>query len=153
MLSDLQSMPKCIWNRLFRVCLLLLFVAALSIVVMVLSHDMADLLLGGIVCIVGLSHILSVVYAVKQEKICSFEGTCINTGPKYDAENFAKCILTGKKIYTLQNESQTVEIVTKGSLYLHRGQKYRFYLPDGALDSEGKEIIRLRQFYGFEMIA
>lgn len=152
MFSDLQSVPRCIWNRLFRVGLLLLLVTVLSIVVTVLSHDIFDLFLGGIIVIVGLIHILNVIYAVKQKNICFFEGTCIDTSSKNDVKNFARGILTGEKIYMLQNESQTVEIVAKGSLYLHGGQKYRFYLPDGSLNCEGKEILRLHQFYGFEMI-
>jgi hypothetical protein len=133
--------------------LLLLFIAVLSITVTILSHDAVDLLLGSAICLAGGIHIFKIYNAVKYGKVCVFKGVRIGSELGNEVGNLMKGMLTGNRKYILQSDDKTVETLAKGSLNLHKGQKYRFYLPDGSLtDTEGKAAVKLHQFYGFETL-
>lgn len=146
-------MPKCIQIRLIKISLLFMFVAVISVIAAVLSHNAIDISFGAVICSGGGIYVFKVCVAVRHKKVCIFEGVCIGANRVDEIGNFARSVLTGGRGYTLQGEGKTVEFVSQGSLYLHTGQKYRFYLPEGSLTgTEGKNAIRLHQFYGFEMI-
>lgn len=153
MASNMGYMPKCIQIRLIKIGLLFLSVAIISVTATILSHNAIDLLFGAVICSVGGIYIVKVCAAVKYEKICVFEGFCVGTKHGDEIGNIAKSVLTGSRDYTLQGDGKTVELISQGSLFLHKGQKYRFYFPSGAFNrAEGKSEIRLYQFYGYEII-
>ena len=74
-----DKLPKCVFSCLFRMGLLFLFVAALSVTTTLLSHDPVDLLLGAIICLGGAAHIYHISSLVKRGNVCIFEGVCIGS--------------------------------------------------------------------------
>lgn len=145
-----SKIPRPLQKRLAKTLLLLLIIIIAALILGIGTHDIPTLIIGELVALV-LGFMTYCKYAdIKRGKYDIFDCVCIETNMSSGKRIFMS--VAGRHTYVLQDDGITVELVTSGSLHLHKNQRYRLYLPRGSISQKSEEFIRLYTIFGFEMI-
>jgi hypothetical protein len=152
MFKKFDELPVCIKKRFAQIILIFILVIALTLYICVKTKQAGGLLIGAVACLL-FGYIFAGGYRkVLKSSYCTFEGTYVGMELRESIFNMPGQIISNRHKYILQNEKTTIEIITYETLHMVKKQKYRFYLPDDIFNNtKGKQIITVRQYYGFEL--